>query len=190
MTQDPNIDAKSAAGNPYAPPQSTVADAPPALDGPKGIGGWLILPVIGLFVFPIRWLVSVFNDYVPIFQSGAWAAVTTPGSPRYHPLWGPLLAGEIVFNLAFLAIDVWLLVLLFSKSWRFPKVFIAFAAGNLAFILLDAAVASYIASAMGHTGGTGMGGEIARALVVVAVWVPYMLVSKRVQNTFVKPAGA
>src|SRR3954452_14879421 len=42
----------AAAGNPYAPPESAVTDAPaavqgPAVEGPKGIGGWLILPMIG-----------------------------------------------------------------------------------------------------------------------------------------------
>jgi len=165
-------------------------DSARALDGPQGIGGWLILPAIGLCVFPISCVISILDDYVPIFQSGTWAAVTTPGAPGYHALWAPLLIGEIAFNLVFLALDLWLLVLLFSKSWRFPKVFVAFAALIVLFIVLDAVVAGSIASSTGTTGANRMAGAIVRALVVAAIWVPYMLVSKRVKNTFVKPAGA
>jgi hypothetical protein len=177
------------AENPYAPPQSPVSDAPPAVEGPKGIGGWLLLPVIGLFVFPIRCLISLATDYVPIFQTGAWAVLTTPGSARYHALWAPVLVGEIAFNVAFLALDLWLLVLLFTKSWRFPKVFIWFAGLNLGFIVLDAVVGNQI-PAVAQASGDGSAKEIGRAFVLVAVWVPYMLKSKRVKNTFVKPEGA
>jgi hypothetical protein len=177
------------AESPYAPPKSTVADAPPATEGPKGIGGWLLLPVIGLFVFPIRTLISFATDYVPIFQTGAWGVLTSPDSARYHVLWAPLLVGEMACNLAFLALDVWLLVLLFSKSWRFPKVFIAFAVLNFVFILLDSLIGNQI-PAVAQASGQGSATEIIRALVMVAVWVPYMLVSKRVKNTFVKPEGA
>ena len=177
------------AGNPYAPPQSAVADAPADAKEPRGIGGWLLLPVIGLFVFPIRLVVSLFTDYMPIFQTGAWSVLTAPGSPRYHALWGPLLAGEIIFNLAFLALDIWLLVLLFSKDWRFPKVFVGFAVLNLVFILLDSILGNQI-PAVAAASGDGSAKEIGRGLIMVAVWVPYMLVSQRVKNTFVKPATA
>jgi hypothetical protein len=175
--------------NPYAPPQAPVAAALPPVEGPKGIGGWLLLPVIGLFIFPIRCLVSLATDYLPIFTTGAWAVLTTPGSQRYHALWAPTLVGEIAFNVLFLAMDIWLLVLLFSKSWRFPKVFIGFAFLNLAFIVLDSIAGNQI-PAVAEAPGNDTAREIGRAFVMVLVWVPYMLKSKRVKNTFVKPEGA
>src|SRR4029077_11712335 len=134
-------------------------------------------------------LVSLATDYVPIFQSGAWAVLTTPGSARYHALWAPMIVGEIAFNLGFLVLDIWLLVLLFSKSWRFPKVFIAFAVLNFVFILLDSVIGNQI-PAVAQASGAGSATEIIRALAMVAIWVPYMLTSKRVKNTFVKPEGA
>jgi hypothetical protein len=171
--------------NPYAPPQSPVADAPPAVAGPKGIGGWLLLPVIGLFVFPVRILISLATEYLPIFEKGLWAALTTPGSKAYHPLWGPLLAYEIFFNLAFLVFDLVLLYLLFTKSYRFPKMFIGFAVLNLLFVVSDA-VLGYQIPAVVEQGTEQMMKEIGRSFGLVAIWVPYFLVSKRVKNTFVR----
>ena len=189
MAKYPNSDAKTAAAaNPYAPPQSAVADAVPATDGPQGIGGWLLLPVIGMFVFPIRALVSLATDYWPIFEKGIWATLTTPGTQAYHPLWAPVLVFEILFNIAFLAFELFLLYLLFTKSHRFPKMFIVFAVANLIFVVGDALIGNQI-PAVAASGAESMAKEIGRSFIVVAIWVPYMLVSKRVKNTF-KPTAA
>jgi hypothetical protein len=174
--------------SPYAPPRSPVADAAPAVEGPKGIGGWLLLPTLGLLLFPVRCLIRLGTEYWPIFEKGLWAALTTPGSRAYHPLWAPLLVYEIFFNLAFLVFDLVLLYLLFTKSYRFPKMFIGFAVLNLLFVVSDA-VLGYRIPAVVAQGMDQMMTEIGRSLVMVAVWVPYFLVSKRVTNTFVRVEG-
>ena len=171
--------------NPYAPPQSPVADAAPALDGPKGIGGWLLLPVIGMFVFPVRCVISLATEYLPIFEKDLWANLTTPGSNAYHPLWAPLLIYEVVFNLAFLVFDLFLLYLLFTKAHRFPKLYIAFAVLNLVFVVSDALLGYQIPAVVAQ-GMDAIWKEIGRSFMMVAIWVPYMLVSKRVKNTFVR----
>jgi len=173
--------------NPYATPQAPLGDSPAKSDGPVGIGGWLILPVIGMFVFPVRVAAILVTDYWPLFERGIWANLTTPGSPVYHPLWAPVILYEIACNGAFLLFDLVLLILLFSKSRRFPMAFVVFALLNVFFILSDAALAWQI-PAVAARGLEGAAGEIARSLVVAAIWVPYMLVSKRVRNTF--KAGA
>ena len=165
-----------------------VSDAPAQVDGPRGIGGWLILPVLGLFVFPVRVLISLVTDYVPIFQDGIWGNLTTPGSEVYHSLWAPVIIAEIFCNVGFLLFDLALLYLLFTKSHRFPVAFIVFTLANLLFIVSDAAIAWQI-PAVAARGLEGVGGEIARALLVAVVWVPYMLVSKRVRNTFRAPGA-
>ena len=155
-------------------------------EGPRGIGGWLILPMIGLFVFPVRVAISLVTDYAPLFQGGIWGNLTTPGSEVYHPLWAPVIIGEIFCNVGFLLFAAALLYLLFARSHRFPRAFIAFALANLAFIVGDAVIAWQI-PAVAARGLEGVGAETARAAVVAAIWVPYMLVSKRVRNTFRAP---
>ena len=171
--------------NPYAPPQAAVSDVPAASAGPKGIGGWMILPVIGLFVFPLRVLWSLAAQYWPIFRDGIWANLTTPGSASYHVLWGPLLVYEIAFNIAFLLFDLALLVFLFRKSPRFPKLFVAFALLNVFFVVTDGIV-GYQIPAVAASGMETIAGEIGRALALACIWAPYFLVSQRVKNTFVE----
>jgi len=173
--------------NPYATPQAPVGDTAKA-EGPQGIGGWLLLPMLGLFAFPVRVVISLISDYAPIFQDGIWGNLTTPGTEVYHPLWAPTILYEVVLNIAFLAFDLFLLYLLFTKAPRFPKAFVIFAVGNLLFVVSDSVLA-YQIPAVAARGLEGFGGEIFRSLLVAAVWVPYMLVSKRVRNTFRAPGA-
>lgn len=149
------------------------------VDRPRGIGGWLLLPAIGLFLFPFYALYSLAVDYWPIFHLGLWASLTTPGSEAYHPLWMPTLFYGIAANVVFIAFAVALILLLFRKSPRFPKAFVVFALLNLGFVLSIALIVWHITGS-----GQAVVTEVARAAVLVAVWVPYMLVSKRVRNTF------
>ncbi|MEA3195380.1 MAG: hypothetical protein QOD26_3713 [Betaproteobacteria bacterium] len=150
-----------------------------ASERPKGIGGWLLLPAIGLCLFPPYALYSLAADYWPIFQLGMWGGLTTPGSGAYHPLWAPTLVYGIAANVVVIVFDLVLIVLLFRKSPRFPKAFVVFALLNLAFV-------SSIALLVWHITGAAEAvvTEVARSAVVVAIWLPYMLLSKRVRNTF------
>lgn len=151
-------------------------------EAPKGIGGWLLLPAIGLCLFPFYGFYSLALDYWPIFHLGVWGSLTTPGAQAYHPLWAPTLIGGIAANVIFIAFDLVLVFLLFRKSPRFPKAFVIFALLNFAFI-------SSIALILWHITGSAQAvvTEVVRAGVLVAVWVPYMLVSKRVRSTFRAP---
>lgn len=150
--------------------------------GPAGIGGWLILPVVGLLAYPLRVVALLATDFLPMFEGGEWSALTTPGSPIYHPLWAPAIVCEIAGNVGFLAFDLALLYLLFTKSPRFPAGFIVFALLNLLFV---SGMVVLVWQITGSAGTTVV--ELARGAGVAAVWVPYMLVSKRVRNTFKAP---
>ena len=157
-------------------------------DGPSGLGGWLILPAIGLLFAPLRILGYLFGDIIPIFQDGAWEVLTTPGSEMYHALWAPLIIFETVGNLFFVGFTLVLLVLFFTKSHRFPKLMIAYLVLNLVFVVADTVLAEFIPFIAGeHDPETYK--EIARGVFGVVIWVPYFLVSKRVKNTFVKPGA-
>jgi Protein of unknown function (DUF2569) len=152
--------------------------------GPAGLGGWLVLVGLGLVSTPISVFVFLLQNFPPLFSDGTWAALPTPGSETYHPLWAPLFIFEIVGNLAFVLTGLWLLTLFFRRSNNFPTVFIWFVSINVLFILVDAWLGSFVLpeEPMFDPATTQ---ELARSVVSSAVWVPYMLSSKRVRNTFV-----
>lgn len=152
---------------------------------PEGLGGWLILPLIGLVISPIRIGLMIATTYLPIFSDGSWEYLTDRNSEGYHPLWGPLLVGEMVFNTFFVMYSLFLLVLFFMKHAWFPRAIIIFYLSNLLFIVADAAVVGMVPG-LGLEVDGEVTQEIVRGLVGTAIWVPYFLVSRRVKNTFVR----
>jgi len=150
----------------------------------KGLGGWLILVGIGVVINPIFLLVTLYSS-IPLFSDGSWEALTTIGQETYHPLWGPLIIGEIIYNLVMLALTIYLIYLFFSKHYRFPKFFIAIIVASLIFILLDAWIVTLILPSRPILNQETIN-EIARAFGAGIIWIPYMLVSKRVKATFVE----
>ena len=154
------------------------------VSGPTGLGGWLVLVAIGLVLSSLRLLALLGQVFVPIFRDGTWAILTTPGSQAYHPLWAPLLVFELVGNIGFIAAQLWLLVLFFRRSKSFPKLYVWAALLNLPFILVDAWLGSFVLTEEPMI-DPDTAKEIARSVATIAIWVPYMRVSRRVRNTFV-----
>jgi hypothetical protein len=150
----------------------------------SGIGGWLILVAIGLCLTPIRIGAEIVQG-VRSLQPVAWRVVTTPGSPAYHPLFGPLIVGELVANVALLAWALVLLYLFFTKRRAFPRAMITFLIVRVIIQVADIFVASSIPLAAGSI-GPRVYGSLAGNLLVVSVWVPYFLKSRRVAATFVR----
>ena len=151
---------------------------------PSGIGGWLILIAVGLCLTPIRIGAEIVQG-VRSLQPLAWRAVTTPGSPAYHPLFGPLIIGEMVANAALLGWALVLLYLFLTKRRAFPRAMIAFLIVRVVIQMADIFVASSIPVAAGSI-GPRVYGSLAGNLLVVLVWVPYFLKSRRVAATFVR----
>lgn len=151
----------------------------------KGISGWLILVGIGVVISPIRLLITTVPVFHPIFTNGTWEAVTTIGSEAYHPLWGPLLIGEVLYNLCMVLASTYLIYLFFSKHHRFPSFYITIVAVSLIFIPLDAWLISFVMP-VEPMFDPDTAKELGRVLVGGLIWVPYMLKSKRVKVTFVE----
>lgn len=180
--------------NPYRTPQSDVAaaeqrkatqDLPSVVPGPKGIGGWLILVIIGLIASPVRIIYLLVTTYVPFFTEGTWAFLTTPGTEQYHPLWAPLLIFEIAGNLVIVALAIITLIFLFRQLRLTPKLAIAYYSFALLFVVTDYFVAELIPAVAANPDPENLR-ELVRTVVAAAIWVPYFRVSKRVKNTFVK----
>ena len=171
--------------NPYAAPQ---VETPIAVNadsrGPEGIGGWLILPMLGLIFSPIASLVGLMTQNIPAFTEGHFARLTNPASPNYHPLWAPLLILEPIGTITIGVMAVFGLVLMFRKSRSFPRFMIILYSVTMAYAIVDSLLAYQIPLVVAQ-GSPQLLGQVARACLVAAIWIPYMRVSKRVKNTFV-----
>lgn len=164
---------------------SETAPAAATIDGPKGIGGWLVLPAIGLVVTPFWIVITFVRDLLPVFDGETWAMLTTPGSAVYHPALAPLLIFELAANLFLLGFTCYLLYLFFNKSRNLPPLMIAWLLVSGVIVAVDTFWGLQI-PIVAADAGTSYYKDLIRAVIAIAIWVPYFTVSKRVKNTFVE----
>ncbi len=151
---------------------------------PSGIGGWLYLVAVGVCLTPIRIAAEIVNGLRPLDPT-AWRAVTTPGTRAYHPLFGPLIVGELVLNAALLIWAAVLLYLFFAKRRSFPVAMITFMVVRVVGQVADLGVALMIPATAARIGPAAYGG-LASGILVTLIWVPYLIKSRRVEATFVR----
>ena len=179
--------------NPYSAPRAPVGDAggtqrdavAGAQEGPRGIGGWLILPLLGLIVTPFRVGFESYRELLPALDAETWTRLTTPGSDAYHPLWASVIVFEVGVNVLLIVFSVLLLWQFLRKARRVPKLMVAWwgtLVGVQAVDLLLMTQIPMIASQMSAQDFK----ELLRAALGAAIWIPYFLVSRRVRNTFVE----
>jgi hypothetical protein len=180
--------------NPYNPPDAPVNDSFNSENNPGGgseinqperLGGWLVLVGIGIVISPFRLVAHLFSAYSSVFSNGAWEILTTPGTEAYSPLWAPLVYGEIAVNGGLVLVTTYIAFLFFSRKKIFPKWYIGTLLFNLLFIFADALVVSFMRPDI-TVFDADTTKEFGRSLVSALIWIPYMLISKRVKKTFVK----
>jgi hypothetical protein len=148
---------------------SNTAPSLAAPEGPKGIGGWLILPAIGTVISP--------------FVMAYWTFETATA------LSGPLTTGlkifisiEALFNLGLTIAWIVAIFMLFKHKRSYPRLFVTILAVTLVGTVLDLVLA--VTSFNADIDANDIKG-LARSVIGLAVWGPYMFISKRVKNTFV-----
>jgi hypothetical protein len=153
-----------------APLFSAVTES--ANRGLTGIGGWLILPAIGLAASPFMSLHGIYAD-LNILYSGRYlpALSASPGLEL-------LIVFELATNLLFLGSLIVLNILLYQRKKKFPPFIITFYAGQCVLVFID------LFAALQFNPHTSPSAAI-RAFVACLVWIPYFLQSERVKLTFV-----
>jgi hypothetical protein len=177
---------RDAAQNPYAASQVESSGLAEVVEsrGPEGIGGWLILPLLGLVFTPIACAINLVTQNIPIFTEGHFAQLTDPNFAGYHPLWAPLLILEPIGSVVIATMAIWGLVLMFRKAKAFPSFMVAFYSVNLLFVIIDTVLGFQIPS-LANEAAPVLVKQVFQAGIAAAIWIPYMRVSKRVKNTFV-----
>lgn len=150
----------------------------------ESIGGWLILVAIGLILSPLMIAGQTFPMYSEIFSNGTWEAISTVSSETYNPALAFLIKLEMLINGVLFLIWIYMWFLFFSKKREFPMWFITISLFTLIFIIVDAvAISSVMSNEENFDADTAK--QFFRSLISSMVWIPYMLISKRVKSTFV-----
>lgn len=149
----------------------------PSHKSPLSFGGWLIFPMIGLHLSPLIVASQLIKNRY--FATTSWNNLSTL-YPEKHFLIESAYSFELLFNLGIILFSIFLLILMYQKRTTFPKIYIWFRIVVLAGLLLDSTIiANMFQVEAGYT-------EMARAFFNAAIWIPYMLFSERVKDTFTR----
>ena len=139
----------------------------------EGFGGWLMLLAIGQSLSPLRTLVDMARS-VKDYQR----LITLPNGAL-------AVYGEVALNLAFLVLQLVVLVSMVRRSHRFPKLFICqWFAIPLLFILDTVWISRTLGIPINQLldGDTLISALI--SIITTGLWAAYVYRSIRVRNTF------
>ncbi|TPM41780.1 DUF2569 family protein [Mesorhizobium sp. B2-3-4] len=145
-----------------------------------GFGGWLMLLAIGQTLSPLRTIADLANSI-----EGYQQLMPLPNGPV-------AVYGEVALNLAFLALQLVVLVFMLRRSRRFPRLFLLqWLSIPVVFILDTILIASVLDVPLNQAlaGGDALAAPII-SLVVTGLWVAYVFKSVRVRNTFDRGAAS
>src|SRR5262245_18487584 len=146
----------------------------------SGIAGWLILSAIGQVVGVIKLLGSLAQDY-------------GDADPQLFQQFPVAMWGEAALNAGYVALAIYTAVLFFRKSSKFPQFFIYQWMFVIFMPLVDMVWVALTLSL--YTGQPFADfakldpqtvGQSIAAMIGAAVWITYIIKSRRVANTFTK----
>jgi hypothetical protein len=147
------------------------------------VGGWLIIPTIGLFLSPFMLGYHIYTS--DFFDLSSWQYISSIESAGYDPYWMVAFILELFINLLFIIYSLFLILLLVNRRTTFPRHYIILRVLNLLLVFADFILVSQIDNP-NFTSSSSSVTELSKAIFGAAIWIPYMLYSERVKNTFVR----
>lgn len=151
----------------------------------EGLKGWLLLVGFSVIMSPVALALSTWPLYSDIVNQGILAALINPDSAYYQPLLALFIVLEMVINLALFFACLYLILLFFRKHFLFPKYFIFILLINIAFILVDALLGHFLIPEVAMFDQETIF-SLVRLIIAASIWIPYMLISERVEVTFTR----
>jgi hypothetical protein len=140
-----------------------------------GLGGWLALLGFGLVVSTFRFLLQI---------GGALSSQDPKILAKYPSAMIPLLVIDVALLVFFIVVTT----LFFNKSHNFPRAFIWLLVTSILEPLVGVAWLALTMPAIFNVASLFEPKDVGQMIVAVigaALWIPYVLKSKRVENTFV-----
>jgi Protein of unknown function (DUF2569) len=142
----------------------------PAVAEPKGIAGWLILPVIVTLLSPLMTAYAAFQDGVVLLNASLPTALAV------------FIVIEFLYNFGLMTSWIFAAVLLFKHKRLYPRLFVTLLVTTLIGTVLDLVIAATVFDIKLDSSDIR---SALRSAVQLAIWGPYMHKSVRVKNTFV-----
>ncbi|MBT8523996.1 DUF2569 domain-containing protein [Polynucleobacter paneuropaeus] len=173
---------------PIQQPQVNQLKITPQNSNLAGIGGWLILPAIGLPIGLLKILFGCYDLIKTYSVPGVLDLMTTPSTKFYVPYLFGLLTFEALINIFFIANISYAIYLFFTKSVKAPKTIILFYIVYSLGMLVDTILSMVLIpeNLTKDVLGSQIGAVIG-AFLTLAIWGTYFYRSERVKNTFINP---
>ena len=148
------------------------------------IGGWLILPAIGIVISAFALVFQLFSE--DFFNHNTWIGVLDSGYEHSYEIL-LLIAAELVYNVLYLTFTILIIFLFFNKRSNIPKLISIFYIISFIIPLADTLISTEILPAhLIETDVSVAYKDIARSAIGAIIWIPYFHISERVKNTFTK----
>jgi len=153
---------------------------------PPKIRGALILVAV-IMIFNLFQNLSYFlGSMAPIMRSSRWELFTNPNSPKFHPQWKLVLIFDALTATLILFWNIVALVFFFRKKRGFPRLI----AVSIPIIFLLILAGHFLSGLIPAVAGSAVYAKQETALIMkfigLHIWIPYFLLSKRVEKTFVR----
>jgi len=153
-----------------------------SLSGPPlSIGGWMVLPLIGLFLSPFVMAYSIVDAWDDEMIS-TLASFLDRSNSFANPTYVLLVLVEHFVDISMVILPIFLIVQFFQQRTSLPRIIIFY----LIFRFVWAALLSTIMVQMELADPQEVYGDVFRLLVAAALWGPYFASSQRVKDTFTK----
>lgn len=152
--------------------------------GVSGLGGWLILVQIGLYLTIIGLLIQIVRYNIPSLIDESWQVLMSKDSALYDPFWQPLIIFNAFANISFFLFSITVLVLFYRKKSMVPRLMIILYSASLLIGIVDYILLLQIGIGKELDDGESIR-NIIKSSITCLIWIPYFLISERVQGTFV-----
>ncbi|MCB0764136.1 MAG: DUF2569 family protein [Flavobacteriales bacterium] len=149
---------------------------------PTKIGGWMVLPLIGLLLSPLRMLVEMFQDDMYFFTCALDAPYTIVERKDLFQLY---CYGSQAWAIGMFAFTAVLIVLFFRKRTSVPILMVFLYGVTVVFLIVDQLLYDFF-DLPALTGEPYGSKDLVRSIIAGCIWIPFFLVSDRVRTTFVR----
>ena len=158
--------------------------------GPKGIGGWLLLPAIGVSITPIFGVVGLFTALSSPLTLNLFALISHGLLGIFSAIFGLY---EILFKLLIVVASAFLFYLFFTERYIFPKFYILCTVLSIFLSFFEIGFIYILTKYIDIPGTTSqdiskeISSEISNTIILILpamIWFSYFSNSRRVKNTF------